>query len=155
VVVPTAAELNAGMCDFAVDVWVNWDKVAPLAKATYNVTQKGLATAAANWKLEVDGRPDKGKAGFGRVICTFDGVDSRGPVRVSSQTRIQAGQWAELGCERRGDQFIVKVDTSSTAVTVSGIGAITNSRALTVGAKKLNDSDTFPGGIAGLRFSRS
>jgi hypothetical protein len=155
VVVPSAAELNPGNCNFAVDILVNWDQVAPQAAATYNVTQKGLATAPSNWKMEVDGRPDNGGgAGFGRVICTFDGIDSHGPVRVTSPVRIQPGEWTKLGCERHGDQFIVKVGPNSWTSVVSGIGAITNTSTLTVGAKKLNDSDTFPGGVADLVFSR-
>jgi concanavalin A-like lectin/glucanase superfamily protein len=156
--VPTAAGLNPGSCDFAVDVWVNWNTVAPQNKATYNVAQKGLATASANWKMEVDGRPDGGAPGghFGRVICVFDGADTRSEVRVTSPVgaKVQPGQWTALHCERQGDRFIVGVDGSQASLTVPGIGPITNSSALTVGAKKLNDSDTFPGGVDDLVFSR-
>ena len=86
--VASAAGLNPGSCDFAVDAWVNWDDVAPSSKNTYNVTQKGLSTAPSNWKMEVDGRARAGR--FGRVICTFDGIDSRPPVRVTSQVTVSA-----------------------------------------------------------------
>lgn len=152
--VPSAAGLNPGACDFAVDAWVNWDTVAPSSKATYNVVQKGLSTAPANWKMEVDGRLDGRAAGghFGRVLCTFDGVDSRPPVRVTSPigVRVQAGVWTQLRCARQGDRFVVEVDGISASLVVSGIGPITNTSPLTVGSKKLNDSDTFPGGIDDL-----
>lgn len=157
--VPSAAGLNPGSCDFAVDAWVNWDRVVPSSKVTYNVIQKGLSTAPANWKMEVDGRADGSAPGghFGRVICTFDGVDSRPPVRVTSPVgvRVQAGEWTKLHCKRQGDRFIVEVNGNAASMTVSGIGPITNTSPLTVGAKKLNDSDTFPGGIDDLTFWRS
>lgn len=148
--VPDAAALDPGSCDFAVDVWVNWDNVAPQDHATYNVTQKGLATAVSNWKMEVDGRPGS----FGRVICTFDGIDSSKPVRVSTPAgvTVPAGVWTELRCERQGNRFIAGINGQQGSLTVSNIGPITNSSALTVGAKKLNDSDTFPGDVDELVF---
>jgi hypothetical protein len=151
--VPDGAALDPGGCDFAVDVWVNWDSVAPQSKATYNVVQKGLSTAPANWKMEIDGRPD---GRFGRVICTFDGKDSRQPVRVSSGSgaTVKAGRWTKLRCERRGSRFITEVAGQSASLTVSSIGPIENGSTLTVGAKKLGDSDTFSGNIDDLVFWR-
>jgi len=150
--VADADGLDPGPCDFAVDVWVNWDAVKPDSTnhTTYNVVQKGLSTAAANWKIEVDG----GQRNFGQVICTFDGAnDGKGPVRVRSAVSVaNDGRWTALRCERRGTDFFVEVNGTSLKARVSGIGPIENSSALTVGAKKLNDSDTFRGGIDDLVY---
>ena len=152
--VADADALHPGSCDFAVDVWVNWDAVKPDAQnhTTYNVTQKGLSTAPANWKIEVDG----GQRNFATAICTFDGLnDGKGPVRVRSTAKVpNDGRWTSLHCERRGNDFLVAVnDGSPVKATVSGIGPIENSSALTVGTKKLDDSDTFPGEIDDVVYS--
>jgi hypothetical protein len=153
VTVADSDALDPGGCDFAVEVSVNWDPVAPDSKnhTTYNVTQKGLSTAPANWKVEVDG----GQKAFGQAICTFDGVDGHGPVRVRSAARVpNNGSWTTLRCERRGSDFLLQVNGGTPVkVTVPGIGPIENASALTVGTKKLNDSDTFPGDIDELVYS--
>jgi hypothetical protein len=145
--------LDPGSCDFAVELWVSFDNVGPHAHRTYNVAQKGLSTSPGNWKLEVDGR----SSGFGRVICTFDGAnDGRGPLQVesSSASRVEDnGDWTRLRCERRGNDFVVRVgDDPEAKRTVSGIGPITNSNPLTVGAKALQDADTFPGAVDDISY---
>jgi len=151
--VADADALDPGPCDFAVDVWVNWDAVKPdgANHTTFNVTQKGLSTAPSNWKVEVDG----GQQNFGTAICTFDGVDGKGPVRVRSTVRVpNDGRWTALHCKRQGDDFIVQVnDSSPVKATVAGVGPIGNTSILSVGTKKLNDSDTFPGEIDDLVYS--
>jgi Concanavalin A-like lectin/glucanases superfamily len=154
VTVADAPALDPGLCDFTVDVWVDWDAVKPDANnhTTYNVTQKGLSTAPANWKVEVDG----GQKDFATALCTFDGAnDGKGPVRVRSAARVaNDGRWTALHCERHGNDFTVSVnDGTPVKATVAGIGAIENSSALTVGTKKLNDSDTFPGEIDDLVYA--
>jgi hypothetical protein len=144
--------LDPGSCDFAVEVSVNWDAVKPDSNnhTTYNVAQKGLSTAPANWKIEVDG----GQKSFGQAICTFDGVDGHAQVRVKSAARVPSARWTKLRCERRGNDFLLSVnDGTPVKLTVSGIGPIENSSPLTVGTKKLNDSDTFPGYIDELVYS--
>jgi hypothetical protein len=151
--VPDADALDPGPCDFAVDVWVNWNAVKPDSTnhTTFNVTQKGLSTAPSNWKVEVDG----GQRNFGTAICTFDGADDgKGPVRVRSSARVaNDGGWTALHCERQGNDFIMVVNgTAPVKATVAGVGPIANTSALTVGTKKLNDSDTFPGEIDDLVY---
>ena len=154
VTVADADALDPGPCDFTVDVWVNWDTVKPDPNnhTTYNVTQKGMSTASANWKLEVDG----GAKNFATAICTFDGAnDGKGPVRVRSTVRVaNDGRWTALHCERQGNDFTVSVnDGPPMKATVAGIGPIGNTSPLTVGTKKLNDSDTFPGEIDDIVYS--
>jgi hypothetical protein len=153
VTVADADVLDPGPCDFAVDVWVNWDAVRPDSQnhTTYNVTQKGLSTAPANWKVEVDG----GQRSFATAICTFDGLnDGKGPVRVRSTAKVANGRWTALHCDRHGNDFTVAVnDGPPVKATVAGVGPIENTSALSVGTKKLNDSDTFPGEIDDLVYS--
>ena len=153
VTVADADALDPGACDFEVDVSVNWDKVTPDSNnhTTYNVTQKGLSTAPANWKIEVDG----GQRYFGQIICTFDGAnDGRGPLRVRSTAKVpNDGSWTTLHCDRHGNDFTAQInDGAVVKSTVTGIGAIENSSFLSVAAKKLNDSDTFPGDVDELMF---
>lgn len=153
VTVADADALDPGPCDFAVDVWVNWDAVTPDARnrTTFNVVQKGLSTAPANWKLEVDG----GQRNFGQALCIFDGAnDGRGAVRVRSSARVaNDDRWTALRCERRGSDFTVTVNGGAPVkVTVAGVGPIENLSSLTVGAKKLNDDDTFRGEVDDLVF---
>jgi hypothetical protein len=152
VTVADSDSLDPGLCDFAIEVSVNSDAVKPDPNnhTTYNVTQKGLSTASANWKIEVDG----GQRSFGQAICTFDGVDGHGPVRVRSVTRVaNNGSWTTLRCERQGPDFLVYVNGGTPVkLTVPNIGPIANSSPLSVGTKKLNDSDTFPGFIDELRY---
>jgi hypothetical protein len=144
--------LDPGGCDFRVEIWVNWDRVAAQGHTTYNVTQKGLSSSPGDWKLEVDGRPGS----FGRAMCTFDGAnDGRGAVQIESTSgnRVDStGGWTHLGCERRGNDFVVQVGNTEAKRTVSNVGPIANSQPLTVGAKALNDSDTFPGDIDDLQY---
>ena len=146
--------LDPGACDFAVEISVNWDKVTPDPNnhTTFNVTQKGLSTAPANWKIEVDG----GQRHFATAICTFDGAnDGRGEVRVRSIAKVpNNGSWTTLRCERHGNDFLVRVNGGpAVKSTVAGIGPVENSSFLSVAAKKLNDSDTFPGDVDELVFS--
>jgi hypothetical protein len=151
-VADSADVLDPGVCDFRVQIWVNWNRVSPQGHTTYNVTQKGLSGSPGDWKLEVDGRPGS----FGRATCTFDGAnDGKGPIQIESASGSHVdntGGWTQLGCERRGNDFVVRVGNTETKRTVANIGSIANTQPLTVGAKALNDSDTFPGEIDDLQY---
>lgn len=162
----TGDSLDPRACDFAVEIWVNWDRVTPDArrKTTFNVTQKGLSSAPANWKLEIDGGADERfpngglkRAHFGRAVCTFDGAsDGRPPVKVESPAGDRVpndGTWTKVRCERRGNDFLVRLNDGQVVKrTVAGVGPIANASSLTVGAKALNDSDTFPGLVDELSY---
>jgi hypothetical protein len=75
-------------------------------------------------------------------------------VRVKSAVRVSSNRWTELRCQRRTDEFLLSVDGGTpVTMTVGGIGPIENSSPLSVGTKKLNDSDTFPGYIEKLVYS--
>lgn len=100
--------------------------------------------------------PGRLQAHFGRVRCVFDGDDGRGAVRLVSPptVKLRAGQGTEISCERRGDRFIGRLGGTEWSRTVTGIGPIRNDSAMSVGTKRLNDVDTFPGFIDDLGYWR-
>ncbi len=141
-VASNSTALNPGDSDFSFQVSVRTQTLAE--NRTYNVAQKGLATAPDNWKMEVDTAHGAGHAGTPVLSCVFDGATRK--VRVVSKTTFAPGTWTTLRCGRSGNALTATVNgiTTSKAVTV---GSINNSSSLVLGAKKLNDVDTYLGAM--------
>lgn len=94
-VTPTGpAGLDPGAGDFVLGASVRLDArtTGTAVDNGDNVVQRGTFEAAAQMKLQVDGR---------RPSCRVKGAD--GVVTVSADTRLRADRWFKLSCRRAGD----------------------------------------------------
>ena len=134
--------LNPGDSDFYFQVSVRTQTLSE--NRTYNVARKSMATAPDNWKMEVDTAHGAGHAGTPVLLCVFDGATRK--VRVVSKTTFAPGTWTTLRCGRSGNALTATVNGITTTKSLT-VGPINNSSSLVLGAKKLNDGDTYLGAM--------
>lgn len=149
--------LSPGAADFAYGADLRLDQVSEGRDEDNgdNVVQRGLATDAAMFKLEVDER---------RPGCTVKGAD--GALSVFHPDLVEPGRWYRVRCQRASEGITIHVaelplrgETSDPGRTKRGpTGEVTMSEAgvpLSVGGKVASDgtvvasaSDQFNGLIA-------
>ncbi len=131
VVVPDAAKLDPGASNFSYSVTVQSSR-APASGTDYDVLRKGISsTSGGEYKLEI-----VRANGEGRAFCLVK--DSRGAsASVRGTTNVTDGKVHTLTCTKTGSGLTLKVDglTPRTRTVSGGLGSISNSMAVVLGAK--------------------
>jgi hypothetical protein len=103
---------------------------APMDDDSYDIVRKGLSwTPGGDYKMEIKGTSDPT---VGKLHCVFKGTG--GTVRNLAQPDIVDGNRHTLGCIKRRDSVVAKVDGRSYTKTGSA-GSISNPTNVLVGAK--------------------
>lgn len=131
VVVPNSAKLNPGASTFSYTVTMQSSHV-PVSGTDYDVLRKGISsTAGGEYKLEI-----VRASGEGRAFCLVK--DSRGVgASVRGTTNVTDGKVHTLTCTKTASGLTLKVDalTPRTKTVSGGLGSISNTTALVIGAK--------------------
>jgi hypothetical protein len=103
---------------------------APMDDDSYDIVRKGLSwTPGGDYKMEIYGTSDPT---VGKLHCVFKGTGGR--VRKVAQPDIVDGNRHTLGCIKRRDSVVAKVDGRSYTKAGSA-GSISNPTNVLVGAK--------------------
>jgi Concanavalin A-like lectin/glucanases superfamily len=131
VVVPSSATLNPGASTLSYTVKMQSSRV-PASGTDYDILRKGLSsTTGGEYKLEI-----VNANGQGRAFCVVK--DSRGvTATVQGTTNVTDGKVHTLTCTKTASGLTLKVDglQPRTKAVTSGIGSISNTSALVIGAK--------------------
>ena len=131
VVVPDSATLNPGDSTFSYSVDVQSSHV-PVPGTDYDLLRKGIRrTAGGEFKLEI-----VEVNGQGRAFCLI--VDSLGTsASIRGTTSVTDGQVHRLTCTKTASGLTLRVDELEprTKTVTSGLGPISNTSALVMGAK--------------------
>jgi hypothetical protein len=136
---PNAADLNPGTRMF------RWSARVHLTKAqlrgSANVMQKGVATTASQWKMQIG-------ATQGRAQCVVVGVGSATAYLVRSTTSVADGVWHKVLCQRSGSVLSVYVDgVARGQTTIPAALAITNTLPMRIGGANFNASGAMYHGL--------
>jgi len=141
--VPSAAGLNPGTADFTFGAWVNFTELPP--PGNWDVVRKGIDSSSGGfYKLEVFA----GNGGA-RARCAFRDADGL-RTSVVRGTGLNNGLWHELRCAKKADRVTLTVDGTQNS-TLVGLGSISNSSELTIGAKPTG-GDNYSGLIDEVHF---
>ncbi|MFG1995383.1 LamG-like jellyroll fold domain-containing protein [Actinoplanes sp. NPDC048988] len=127
---PDDADLNPGTRMF------RWSARIQLTKAqitgSANIMQKGVATTASQWKMQV-GRTN------GKAQCAVVGTGSATIYVARSAASVADGQWHKILCQRSGSTLSVYVDNvvRGTATIPSNLN-ISNPLPLRIGGPNFN-----------------
>jgi hypothetical protein len=131
VVVPNSATLNPGAGTFSYSVKMQSSHV-PASGTDYDLMRKGIgATTGGEYKIEI-----VYVNGQGRAFCLVK--DSRGVgASVKGTTNVTDGKVHTLTCTKTASGLSLKVDalTPRTKTVTGGLGSISNTTALVIGAK--------------------
>ena len=131
VVVPHSATLNPGASTFSYSVKMQSSHV-PASGTDYDIMRKGLGTTTGGeYKIEI-----VRVNGQGRAFCLVK--DSRGVgASVKGTTNVTDGKVHTLTCVKTASGLTLKVDalTPRTKTVAGGLGSISNTTALVIGAK--------------------
>lgn len=129
VTVPSSPLLNPGTARLSFTAHVRYTVTPPDTSTTdYDVLRKGTASDSAQfYKLEI--RPDN------RAVCRFVGskTSSKG-LLIHTGPVLNDGRWHTITCEKTTSQIRLVVDGVVHARSGT-VGSISNSGALTLGAK--------------------
>ncbi|MEV4348483.1 LamG-like jellyroll fold domain-containing protein [Actinoplanes sp. NPDC049596] len=98
---PDDADLNPGTRTFRWSARIQLTKTQITGSA--NIMQKGVATTASQWKMQV-GRTN------GKAQCVVVGTGSATRYVARSTTSVADGQWHKILCQRSGSTLSVYVD---------------------------------------------
>jgi Concanavalin A-like lectin/glucanases superfamily len=143
VTVPDSPLLDPGTGPFTVTLHVNTTVKPPSSVGDYDVIRKGLSTSAGgDYKIEI--------LKNGAANCLFRG--STGQVELSKGPNIVDGTWHTVSCSRSSNTVTLMVD--GVAYKKSGsIGNVTNTAALSIGAKDTRGNDQYNGLIDEVSIS--
>jgi Concanavalin A-like lectin/glucanases superfamily len=131
VVVPTSTTLNPGASTFSYSVKMQTSHV-PASGTDYDLMRKGISsTTGGEYKIEI-----VNANGQGRAFCFVK--DSRGVgAGVKGTTNVTDGHVHTLTCTKTASGLTLKVDalTPRTRTVSGGLGSISNTSALVIGAK--------------------
>jgi hypothetical protein len=131
VVVPSSSTLNPGASTFSYSVKMQSSQ-APASGTDYDILRKGISsTSGGEYKLEI-----VYTNGQGRAFCLVK--DSRGVgASVKGTTNVTDGKVHTLTCTKTASGLTLKVDalTPRTKTVSGGLGSISNTKALVIGAK--------------------
>jgi hypothetical protein len=153
VVVPNSAKLNPGASAFSYTVKMQSSHV-PASGTDYDLLRKGISsTTGGEYKIEI-----VYVNGQGRAFCIVK--DSRG-VAASTRgtTNVTDGHVHTLTCTKTASGLTLKVDALQprTQTVPSGLGSISNTSALVIGAKTPTVTgiagDWYNGTLLGARIS--
>jgi hypothetical protein len=130
--VRSASTLNPGSSPFTVTAHVRFTKLPTNSTGEdYDLIRKGLAsTSGGDWKQEI--------AENGRASCTSKG--SSGSLTLTAGPVLNDGNWHTVTCAFTTGGIKVLVDQSQVASKSAKIGSISNSAALTLGAKSIKST---------------
>jgi hypothetical protein len=144
--VPSRASLNPGTAPFSATVHIRTSVVTSDDSA--DVIRKGLSTNSATlWKMEL--RPSSTRQSE-HVRCYFHGTS--GIVSVYGTKNVADGAWHTITCADNGSSVSVTQD-GVTRTKAGTVGSISNSAALTIGAKSATD-DAYTGLVDEVSFDR-
>jgi hypothetical protein len=131
VVVPSSSTLNPGAGTFSYSVKMQSSR-APASGTDYDILRKGISsTSGGEYKLEI-----VSANGQGRAFCLVK--DSRGVgASIKGTTNVTDGKVHTLTCTKTASGLTLKVDglTPRTKTVSGGLGSISNTKALVIGAK--------------------
>lgn len=153
VVVPDAPTLNPGDSAFSYSVQMQSDHVPPSGK-DYDLIRKGIGTTTGgSYKLEI-----VYINGQGRAFCLVK--DSLGTTAsIKGTTNVTDGQAHTLTCTKTATGVTLQVDalTPRTKTISAGLGPLSNTSALVIGAKtptvKGTAGDWYNGALLQARIS--
>lgn len=142
VVVPSSASLNPRFADFSFGVTLIMT-TAPARNETYDVLRKGLATTkGGDYKLEI--MNSGGKATAHCVVRSFRSNGTKVLAGVTTGTSLADGQPHTVTCSKSATGISVQVDSlrAVTKTYAGGLGSVSNTSKLGLGAKPENDPET-------------
>lgn len=106
-----------------------------------NIMQKGVATTASQWKLQI------GRQGAANCVLVGQGSTTRYVAR--SRVQVTDGRWHQVTCRRTGGTLLVIVDgVTRGTVAVPPAVNVGNTMPLRIGGRNLNArADQFGGAI--------
>lgn len=132
------ADLNPGSAPFRFGATVH--ATAAQVGAEANVVQKGVATTASQWKLQIGG-------GRARAQCVLVGRGSTRAYVAKSDITVADGRWHRILCRRAGTALLVYVDgVVRGRTTVPASLSIGNTMPLRIGGRALNGLTDLYGG---------
>jgi len=152
----SSGDLNPGSAPFAFGAWV---KLQPSdLTGGSNVVQKGLFTdAGGQWKLQIDSPPGEPGRPSCQIRGVIDGQDTPTSVYVEARgVDVADGNWHRVVCRKQDTRLAIVVDgeVNNSKDVPTGIGAVENDAAVTVGAKYLgaDHNDQFHGALDNVFF---
>jgi hypothetical protein len=153
VVVPDSATLNPGDSTFSYTIKMQSSHV-PASGTDYDLLRKGIrTTTGGEYKLEI-----VESHGEGRAFCLVE--DSRGTgAKVRGTTNVTDGHVHTLRCTKTASRLTLHVDALDPRIkkVTSGLGSISNTSALVIGAKtptvKGTAGDWYDGALLKARLS--
>jgi hypothetical protein len=142
--VPSNPAANPGDGDFSVTAAVNFTALP--GASTWDVVRKGVSGDGGYWKVEVFTGD-----GTARARCLWRDNDGLETSLVRGRS-LHDGAWHTVTCAIVGSEHRITVDGNTSVNTPSRpLGAISNSRAMTIGAKP-DGTDAFNGRIDEVRL---
>jgi hypothetical protein len=151
VVVPDSPTLDPGSAGFSYSVDLQSEKV-PASGTDYDVIRKGVgSTSGGEYKLEI-----VYAKGQGRAFCLVK--DAAGTsATIKGVTNVTDGAVHTVTCTKTATSLVLQVDglAPRTRTVSTGIGSISNSSALVIGAKtptvKSSSGDWYDGALLDAR----
>jgi hypothetical protein len=143
VIVPNAASLNPGSVDFSFGVTMTMTTPPTPRNETYDVLRKGLSTTkGGDYKLEI--MNSSGKAVAHCVVRSFRSNGTKVLASVTSATSLADGVPHTVTCTKTSTGISVKVDSlaAKTKTYAGGLGSVSNTSKLGLGAKPESNPDT-------------
>jgi hypothetical protein len=136
---PSQAAFNPGTRLF------RWSAMVHLTKAqingSSNVMQKGVATTASQWKMQIG-------ATQGRAQCVVVGVGSSTVYVARSTNSVADGLWHKVLCQRSGTVLSVYVDgTPRGQTTIPATLSISNTLPMRIGGANFTGSSAMYHGL--------
>jgi hypothetical protein len=136
VIVPNASSLNPGTADFSFTVILTTTLPAP--KTDYDVMRKGLAsTKGGEYKVEI-----VNASGKARAFCLVkDSAKHLASIRAATKT-LADGAMHTVTCAKNATGVTITVDnTTATKNAPGGLGSVSNTANLSIGAKAEGGDD--------------
>lgn len=143
VVVPDSPTLRPGSADFSYGVTLSMTQ-PPATGETYEVLSKGLAgNKGGNYKIEV-----KNSSGKAKARCVFNSILANGKRANAAQlgkASLADGRPHTVICTKTSSGVTIKIDALApvTKTIAGGLGSVTNTAPLGLGAKAQQDSSGY------------
>jgi len=143
VIVPTSATLNPGAANFSWGVTLSMTRPPSPLGETYDVLRKGLVTTkGGDYKLEV--KNVNGKALARCVAKSFRQDGTKVLAAIRGTTTLADSRRHVVTCTKTSTTITLKVDslTPRTKTFVGGLGSVSNTSNLALGAKAESTTST-------------
>jgi Concanavalin A-like lectin/glucanases superfamily len=130
--VPDAASLDPGTATLRITARVRFTVVPSRSVVDYDLVRKGLSgTAGGDWKMEIF--PSVPGGSVGPAYCFFQDA-TRASASIRGTRNLADGIWHTISCVKTATSISVVVDGVARTKSVK-LGAISNSKPVTIGAK--------------------